>query len=77
MDSKLVTNFLQGKGFTVVTPASDVEVSAYNITSQVILSYIVGPKKLKLCYKDTGDVRFHGKVENLQQINLILKLTSV
>lgn len=85
MNLKLITQHLKSKGFTIA-PEDKVKrvsqgvadiVAAYNLTTNMIVSWVIpnNPKNshtLVICHKDSSDVRFKGKISNIQQFNLIL-----
>lgn len=85
MNPKVIKQHLQSKGFKIADDnkvkvlsnnAVDV-IAAYNLTTNMIVSWVVSdnpriPHTVVICNKDSTDVRFKGKISNIQQFNLIL-----
>lgn len=85
MNPKVIKQHLKAKGFTLadnsrvkVLSNNTVDViAAYNLNTNIVVSWVVSdnpkiPHTVVICYKNSTDIRFKGKITNLQQFNLIL-----
>lgn len=73
MLTKIILNYLKGAGYTIVDAVLENPINAYNITTKIVIT--VNPDgRAIICYADTHDIRFKGKIENLSQLQMILKL---
>jgi len=77
MTESIITKYLKDKGFIVTDSGRINVIAAYNITSQLIVSWVMtdmfkGKHVVVIAHQDTRDVRFNGKITNLQQFNMII-----
>lgn len=79
MTQKLITDHLKHKGFKVLDITEENKIQAYNLNTSIVISWVITnntkyPNRVAIAYKESTDIRFRGNIENLQQLNLILKL---
>jgi len=77
MNYKVITDYLKNKGFKVLPKEQDHIISAYNITTCMVVNWVITnkikrPHSIHIVYKDISDTRFRGNISNLQEFNSIL-----
>ena len=73
---KIFKQFLKDKGFKIDTASPNHVLSAYHIESKLVISYVDTNGTTIICKETSTDIRFNGKIHNLQQLKLILTLIS-
>lgn len=87
MNTKIITQHLKSKGFNIADDnkvktlskgVADV-VAGINLTTSMIVSWVITdnpriPHTVVIACENSNDIRFKGKIENLQQFNMVLKL---
>jgi len=78
MNYKVVIQYLKDKGFKVLDRKEEEAVSAYNVTTLMVVSWIITnhtkrPHSVRIANSDTTNIKFNGRISNLQEFNNILK----
>lgn len=81
MEAKIIITHLKNKGFTILDDMYKINevsiISAFNKETSLIIVHTVTNGRTEITYKTTTDVRFLGRIKNIQQLNMILELVKV
>ena len=78
MNRQLITNFLKSKGYVIIDGNKENIIAAFHVDKKLVISWIItdqfkGKHVVVIAFETTRDVRFNGKIANLQQANMILE----
>lgn len=78
MKEKLIKDFLKSKNFKIIDSQKDNVIAAYNIATKLVVSWVItdkfkGSHIVVIAYESSNNIRFNGKIANLQQFNMIVK----
>lgn len=82
MNKKVIQDYLKSKGFKIVDVPKEDIISAYNVESELVISWVITnrrkrPHTVVIAYMDSRDIRFSGSIDNLQQFNTIVTAVDI